>query len=111
MVTKIKHLRHVETRPLLLNQQAFPWIRASNKQFPRIPLHYISDHSAKNEFITRVVSGSNTSTVTLRVVGGDDKGSLKSETVASPKGLGPEKECAGRDQQQIQTIDPPSRQR
>jgi hypothetical protein len=31
--------------------------------------------------ITRVEAGSNTSTVTLRVVGGDEKGSLKSETV------------------------------
>jgi hypothetical protein len=30
---------------------------------------------------TRVEAGSNTSTVTLRVVGGDKKGSLKSETV------------------------------
>jgi hypothetical protein len=30
---------------------------------------------------TRVKAGSNTSTVTLRVVGGDEKGSLKSETV------------------------------
>jgi hypothetical protein len=30
---------------------------------------------------TRVDTGSNTSTVTLRVVGGDEKGSLKSETV------------------------------
>jgi hypothetical protein len=30
---------------------------------------------------TRVEVGSNTSTVTLRVVGGDEKGSLKSETV------------------------------
>jgi hypothetical protein len=29
-------------------------------------------------FITRVEEGSNTSTVTLRVVGGDEKGSLKS---------------------------------
>jgi hypothetical protein len=29
----------------------------------------------------RVEAGSNTSTVTLRVVGGDEKGSLKSETV------------------------------
>jgi hypothetical protein len=28
-----------------------------------------------------VEAGSNTSTVTLRVVGGDEKGSLKSETV------------------------------
>jgi hypothetical protein len=31
--------------------------------------------------ITRVEAGSNTSTVSLRVVGGDEKGSLKSETV------------------------------
>jgi hypothetical protein len=30
---------------------------------------------------TRVEAGSNTSTVALRVVGGDEKGSLKSETV------------------------------
>jgi hypothetical protein len=30
---------------------------------------------------TRVEAGSNTSTVTLRVVGGDERGSLKSETV------------------------------
>jgi hypothetical protein len=31
--------------------------------------------------VTRVEAGSNTSTVTLRVVGGDEKGSLKTETV------------------------------
>jgi hypothetical protein len=30
---------------------------------------------------THVEAGSNTSTVTLRVVGGDEKGSLKTETV------------------------------
>jgi hypothetical protein len=30
---------------------------------------------------TRVEAGSNTSIVTLRVIGGDEKGSLKSETV------------------------------
>jgi hypothetical protein len=30
---------------------------------------------------TRVEAGSNTSTVTLRVIGGDEKGSLKSQTV------------------------------
>jgi hypothetical protein len=35
----------------------------------------------KGQVITRVEAGSNTSTVTLRVVGGDEKGSLKSETV------------------------------
>jgi hypothetical protein len=33
------------------------------------------------EFDFRVEAGSNTSTVTLRVVGGDEKGSLESETV------------------------------
>jgi hypothetical protein len=42
--------------------------------------------SYKREFIrelaiTLVEAGSNTSTVTLRVVGGDGKGSLESETV------------------------------
>jgi hypothetical protein len=31
--------------------------------------------------VIRVEAGTNTSTVTLRVVGGDEKGSLKSETV------------------------------
>jgi hypothetical protein len=31
--------------------------------------------------LSRVEAGSNTSTVTLRVVGGDEKGSLESETV------------------------------
>jgi hypothetical protein len=35
----------------------------------------------KDRTQTRVEAGSNTSTVTLRVVGGDEKGSLKSETV------------------------------
>jgi hypothetical protein len=31
--------------------------------------------------------------------------------VLSPAGLGPENDCAGEDQQQLQTTDPPSRQR
>jgi hypothetical protein len=31
--------------------------------------------------VTRVEAGSNTSTVTLRVVGGDEEGNVKSETV------------------------------
>jgi hypothetical protein len=31
--------------------------------------------------VSRVEAGSNTSTATLRVVGGDEKGSLESETV------------------------------
>jgi hypothetical protein len=55
-----------------------------------------------------VQAGSNTSTVTLRVVGGDEKGSLKSE---STKGLRPEKDCAGKGQQHIQKTNPSSRQR
>jgi hypothetical protein len=33
------------------------------------------------QFRSRVEAGSNTSTVALRVVGGDEKGSLESETV------------------------------
>jgi hypothetical protein len=49
---------------------------------------------------TRVEAGSNTSTVTLRVVGGDDKGGLESETVKYV-GLGPENDCAGVNQQQL----------
>jgi hypothetical protein len=56
------------------------------------------------ELDTRVEAGSNTSTVTLRVVGGDEKGSLKSETVKydrKSKGLGPEKDCAGKSQRHI----------
>jgi hypothetical protein len=31
--------------------------------------------------------------------------------VASPNGIGPEKDCAGKDQQHIQMTDPASRQR
>jgi hypothetical protein len=34
-----------------------------------------------HSFITRVEAGSNTYTVALRVVGGDEKGNLKTETV------------------------------
>jgi hypothetical protein len=55
-------------------------------------------------FHTHVEAGSNTSTVTLRVVGGDEKGSLKSETVKyghESQGLGPEKDFAGEDQQHV----------
>jgi hypothetical protein len=46
-----------------------------------------------------VEAGSNTPTVTLRVVGGDEKRSLKFETVIY--GLEPEKDYAGKDQQHI----------
>jgi hypothetical protein len=41
----------------------------------------IKKTSVENCQSTRVEAGSNTSTVTLRVVGGDEMGSLKSETV------------------------------
>jgi hypothetical protein len=47
-----------------------------------------------------VEAESNTSTVALRVIGGDEKGSLESETVKySPTGLGPENDCAGEGEQ------------
>jgi hypothetical protein len=45
------------------------------------PRDYISGTEENQVRIPRVEAGSNTSTVTLRVVGGDEKGSLKSETV------------------------------
>jgi hypothetical protein len=51
-----------------------------------------------------VDAGSNTSTVALRVVGGDEKGSLESETVKyghESSGLRPENDCAGESQQQL----------
>jgi hypothetical protein len=49
--------------------------------FPRIPLRYISGRSDKNEFIARVEACLNTFSVTVRVVGGDEKGSLDPERV------------------------------
>jgi hypothetical protein len=53
---------------------------------------------------TRVEAGSNTSTVTLRVVGDDEKGSLKSEAVKygrKSQGTRTEKDCAGKGQRRI----------
>jgi hypothetical protein len=52
-----------------------------NRYFPWLPLEYIRSRAEKEKGFTRVEAGSNTSTVTLRVVHGDEKGSLKSETV------------------------------
>jgi hypothetical protein len=63
---------------------------------------------------TRVEAGSNTSTVTLRVVGGDEKGRLKSEAVKyrlKSQGTRTKKDCAGKGQRHIQKTDPSSRQR
>jgi hypothetical protein len=58
---------------------------------------------------TLVKAVSNTSTVTLRVVGGDEKGSLNSETVKIwsrvPRDSGPRKTT------HIQKTDPSSRQK
>jgi hypothetical protein len=48
-----------------------------------------------------VEAGSNTSIVTLRVVRGDEKGSLKSESVKYGRkyqGTEPENDCAGKNQ-------------
>jgi lipopolysaccharide export system protein LptA len=62
----------------------------------------------------RVEAGSNTSTVTLRVVGGDGKGSLESETVKygrESKGTRTRERLTGEGQQHIQKTDPSSRQR
>jgi hypothetical protein len=61
----------------------------------------IREVNAEVSSVTRVEAGSNTSTVTLRIVGGDEKGSVKPEIVKSPKGLRPEKDYAGEDQQHI----------
>jgi hypothetical protein len=77
------------TRPLLANylvstfswQKQFSWIRASDKYFPWIRSRLQKRECREDRFMTHVEAGSNTSTVTLRVVGGDGKGSLKSETV------------------------------
>jgi hypothetical protein len=41
----------------------------------------ITVYTQKYDTLARVEAGSDTTTVTLRVVGGDEKGSLKSETV------------------------------
>jgi hypothetical protein len=48
-------------------------------------------------------AGSNTSTAALRVVGGDEKGSLESETVKGrePHGTRTENDCADEGQQEL----------
>jgi hypothetical protein len=61
-----------------------------------------------------VEAGSNSSSVTLRVVGGDEKGSLKSETVKEgheSQGTRTRERLPGEGQQHIQKTDPSSRQR
>jgi hypothetical protein len=78
------------------------------------PTLYNEDLMQLGEGDISVEAGSNTCAVTLRVIGGDGKGSLKSETVnmiTSPKGVGPEKDYAGEGQQHIQKTDSSYRQR
>jgi hypothetical protein len=63
---------------------------------------------------TRVEAGSNNSIVTQRVVGVDEQGSLRSETIKyghESKALGTKKDHAGECQQHRQKADPSSRQR
>jgi hypothetical protein len=70
--------------------------------------------AAKKPEDARVEAGSNNSTVTLLVVGGDEKGSLKSETVkygSKSQGNRTEKDCAGKGQRHLQKTDPSTRQR
>jgi hypothetical protein len=70
------------------------------------------DYISSTELIqirTRVEAGSNTSTVTLRVIGGDEKGSLKSERVKYGReyqGTRTRENCAGKGQQHIQKNKP-----
>jgi hypothetical protein len=45
-----------------------------------VPRRYLEEY-LRYSALTPVEAGSNTSTVTLRLVGGDEKGSRKSETV------------------------------
>jgi hypothetical protein len=84
------------------------YCKRSDRYFPPHggpgPRIYISQEQG-GPVIPRVEAGSNTSTVALRVVEGNKKGSFKPETVkymvASPTGLGPENDWAGEGQQQL----------
>jgi hypothetical protein len=58
-------------------QGAFPW----HQTFSTVTSRLYKEPCREEWFITRVDACSNTSTVTLRVVGGDKKRSLESETV------------------------------
>jgi hypothetical protein len=76
-------------RPLLDNDSGISkihgsrcWITAwQTNIFPRKRLNYNNEERRFLRGPCRVEAGSNTSTVALRVVGGDDKRSLESETV------------------------------
>jgi hypothetical protein len=72
-----------------------------------VPRSYKQNKLGVSDFFQRpsgVEAESNTSTVTLRVVGGDEKGSLESETentVTSSTRLGPVNDCVGECQEQL----------
>jgi hypothetical protein len=53
------------------------------RRFPAAKLHHITANKTEfaDELVTCLEAGLNTSTVALRVVGGDEKGSLESETI------------------------------
>jgi hypothetical protein len=74
-------------------------IGTCNGYITRVRFYYPAD--------TRAEAESTTSTVTLRVVGGDEKGSLKYETV---KDGHESQDYAGEHQQHTQKTDPSSRQ-
>jgi hypothetical protein len=71
--------------PLLDNGSVntFPWQRVDAKTEEKVvSIRFPSKLQKESTVVkTPVEAGTNTSTVTLRVVGGDEKGSLKSETV------------------------------
>jgi hypothetical protein len=61
-----------------------------------------------------VEAGSNTSSVILRVEGGDEKGSLKSETIKydhESQGTRTRERLPGKGQQHVQNTDPSARQK
>jgi hypothetical protein len=75
----------------------------------RVLVTNITGFGLDDRIYTSVEAGSNTSTVTMWVMGGDEKGSLKSERVKY--GHESVKDSAGKNQQHIQNTDPSSRQR
>jgi hypothetical protein len=78
-----------------------------------MPRGYKEDNWSKSRH-THVQAGSNTSTMTLQVLGGKKMGSIKSEIVKYGhefQGLGPEKDYTGKGEQHIQKTDPSSCQR
>jgi hypothetical protein len=75
-----------QTRPLV--REGAP--QTQDLDWQTVINYWLTDRQLKCDFdfdfdfdgdLTRVEVGSNTSTVTLRVVGGDEKGSIESETV------------------------------